>query len=68
MNEILFSVQESSDGGYEASAIHKSIFTDAENMDDLILNIKEAVICHFDEDKRPETIKFMLSKKNISIK
>ena len=45
--EIIFSYQESSDGGYEARAIGHSIFTQAETMDELRANVNDAVACHF---------------------
>lgn len=47
--EIIFSVQESPEGGYEARALGYSIFTQADTMDELKLNVREAVRCHFDE-------------------
>lgn len=34
-SEIIFSVQESPDGGYEARALGYSIFTQADTMDEL---------------------------------
>ena len=50
--EIIFSVQESPEGGYEARALGYSIFTQADTMDELKLNVREAVHCHFEEGKR----------------
>jgi len=49
MNEVFFLVEEALDGGYTAKAIGESIFTEAENMDELKANIHEAVHCHFDD-------------------
>jgi len=57
MNEVFFLVEESLEGGYVAKALGESIFTEADNMDDLKINIKEAVLCHFDEDKLPKIIR-----------
>jgi len=51
MNEVFFLVEEAIEGGYIARAIGESIFTEAETMDELKINIREAVHCHFDEDK-----------------
>ena len=42
-------VEESLDGGYEASAMGESIFTEGETLEELRTNIKEALQCHFDE-------------------
>ena len=49
--ELIFIVDESMDGGYEARAIGESIFTEGDSIDELKKNIKEAVQCHFDEDQ-----------------
>jgi hypothetical protein len=49
MQEIIFVINESLDGGYEAEALGFSIFTEGENWDDLKENIIEAVSCHFDD-------------------
>jgi hypothetical protein len=55
--EIIFSVQESPEGGYEARALGHSIFTQADTMDELKLNVREAARCHFDEGKAPPVIR-----------
>jgi hypothetical protein len=49
--EIIFSVQESPEGGYEARAIGHSIFTQADTLDELKQNVREAVRCHFGDEK-----------------
>jgi hypothetical protein len=55
-NEIIFLVEESLEGGYEAKAIGESIFTEAESLDELKFNIKEAVRCHFEDQEAPSFI------------
>jgi hypothetical protein len=45
--EIIFSVKESPEGGYQARTVGHSIFTQAGTMDELKLIIREAVRCHF---------------------
>ncbi len=55
--EVIFLVEESSEGGYEARAIGESIFTEGENLTELKKNVKEAVITHFDEGKLPAVIR-----------
>ena len=47
MNEIIFLVEEALEGGFTAKAIGESIFTEADTMDEIKVNIKEAVECHF---------------------
>ena len=51
MEEIIFIVKESDEGGYEASALGESIITEAEDVAELKSKIKEAIQCHFDEQK-----------------
>jgi len=46
-SEIIFSVQESAEGGYEARALGFEIFTQAETMDELRQMVRDAVRCHF---------------------
>ena len=48
--EIIFIVEESLEGGYEARAVGESIYTEADNIDELKKNIAEAVRCHFNEN------------------
>ncbi len=48
--EIIFEVQESPEGGYEARALGHSIFTEADTLDELMAMVKDAVRCHFEPD------------------
>ncbi len=48
-SEIIFAVQESLEGGYEARALSHSIYTEAETIDELKKNLQDAVRCHFEE-------------------
>jgi hypothetical protein len=63
--EIIFSVQESPEGGYEARALGHSIFTQADTMDELKLNVREAVRCHFDEGDAPRVIRLHMVKDEV---
>ena len=45
----VFSVRKSPEGGYEARAVGFSIFTQADTMEQLRANVREAVRCHFGE-------------------
>jgi hypothetical protein len=56
-NEIIFYIEESMDGGYEAKALGHSIFTEGDSLDELKENIKDAVKCHFDGNEIPQIIK-----------
>jgi hypothetical protein len=56
-SEIIFAVQESPEGGYEAHALGYPIFTQAESMDELREMVRGAVRCHFEEDSIPAVIR-----------
>lgn len=55
-NEVIFLVEESSDGGYEAMALGHAIFTCGETMDELREMVRDAVKCHFDDKEMPRII------------
>ena len=57
MNEIFFLVEEASEGGYTAKALGESIFTEADSLEELHANVRDAVRCHFDEGKAPKMIR-----------
>jgi hypothetical protein len=65
MNEIFFLVEEAIEGGYNARAIGESIFTEGDTLDELRTNIRDAVHCHFDEDKLPKIIRLHLIKEEV---
>jgi len=44
-------VEEAPEGGYAAKAVGYSIYTQADTLDDLRAEIKDAVSCHFDAEK-----------------
>ena len=64
-SEIIFSVQESPEGGYEARALGHAIFTQADSMEDLKITLRDAVKCHFDEDSRPQVIHLHMVKDEV---
>lgn len=62
MQELIFLVEEAVEGGYNAKALGEAIFTQAETLEELRTNIKEAVECHFDEGKAPTLIRLHIVK------
>ncbi len=49
MKEIIFEVlEDEADGGYTASALGYGIHTEADTIEDLRRNVKEATECYFD--------------------
>lgn len=65
MNELIFLVEEAPEGGFTARALGHSIFTEAESMDALRDQIRDAVKCHFDEGKSPKVIRLHFVREEI---
>ena len=57
MNEIIFVIEEAVEGGFTARALGPSIFTEAETLDTLRQQVRDAVNCHFDEGTAPKVIR-----------
>jgi hypothetical protein len=55
--EIVFMVEDSHEGGFEAKALGHSIFTAADTEKDLKAAVQDAVNCHFEAEERPEIIR-----------
>lgn len=55
--EVIFSVEESPEGGDEARALGHSIFTQADSLELLRIMVRDAVSCHFEDDERPSVIR-----------
>jgi hypothetical protein len=64
-SEIVFAVQESPEGGYEAKALGHAIFTQAETLDELKEKVRDAVRCHFDGKEKPSVIRLHLVKDEV---
>ena len=52
MEEVIFLVEESPEGGYTAKGLGVSIYTEAESMEELRVAVKDAVSCHFDDEQK----------------
>ncbi len=57
MNEIIFVIEDAAEGGLTARALDHSIFTEADSMETLRAQIRDAVKCHFDEGQAPKMIR-----------
>jgi hypothetical protein len=64
-NEIIFVVEESLEGGFEAKALGHSIFTEADDIETLKIKIREAVSCHFEENEMPKIIRLHYIKEEV---
>jgi len=65
MTEIIFLVEEAPEGGYTARALSASIFTEADDLDALERNVRDAVRCHFDEDERPRMVRLHFTREEV---
>jgi predicted RNase H-like HicB family nuclease len=65
VKEVIFIVSESEEGGYEAKALDFPIFTQGETIEELKEMIKDAVKCHFEENKVPEIINLHIVKDEV---
>lgn len=55
--EIVFLVEESIEGGFEARSLEYPIFTEGETMEGKKQAIIDAVHCHFDEEELPKVVR-----------
>jgi hypothetical protein len=65
MNEVFFLIEEAQEGGFIAKALGESIFVEADTIEDLRSEIKDAVKCHFEVDKLPKIIRLHLVKEEV---
>ncbi len=65
MNELIFLVEEAPEGGYTARALGQSIFTEADTLDELRVNIREVVECHYDAGQAPAVLRLHLVRDEV---
>lgn len=63
--EVIFTVEESPEGGYEAGALGYSIYTQAASLEKLKDLVRDAVRCHFEEPNRPRVIRLHIAKDEV---
>jgi len=66
MEEIIFLVEESPEGGYTAKGLNASIYTEAESMEQLREAVKDAVNCQFDDEKKRNIRLHIVKDENIA--
>jgi hypothetical protein len=64
-SEIIFAVQESLEGGFEAKALSHSIYTEAETLDELKKKVQDGMRRHFEEMDRPSVIRLHLVRDEV---
>lgn len=65
MNEILFLVEDAPEGGFIARALEQSIFTEADDLETLHQQVRDAVHCHFEEGKAPQMIRLHFTREEV---
>lgn len=65
MSEIIFLVEEAQEGGYVARALGESIFTEADSLQELHEQVRDAVRCHFDEGQQPKLIRLHFVREEV---
>lgn len=65
MNEIIFVVEESPEGGFTARALNASIVTEANDLEGLHDQVRDAVRCHFEEGKAPKLIRLHFTREEV---
>ena len=62
MTEIHFIVEEAPEGGFTAHSVGTDILTEADDLPGLHTQVRDAVRCHFDDDKRPSVIRLHITR------
>ncbi|MFZ2452463.1 MAG: 2-oxoisovalerate dehydrogenase [Methylovulum miyakonense] len=65
MNEIIFLVEEAPEGGFIAKALGASIFTQADDINELHQSLREAVDCHFEPMDKPKIIRLHFVREEV---
>lgn len=65
MTELIFLVEEATEGGFIARAVGESIFTEADTIEHIRSAIREAVECHFDDADRPKVVRLHIVRQEI---
>lgn len=65
MDEIIFIIEESPEGGYVARALGESIVTQADHLKGIQASIRDAVKCHFETGKEPKIIRLHYTRDEV---
>lgn len=65
MSELHFIVEEAPEGGFVARAVGADIFTEADSLEDLHAQVRDAVHCYFDEGKTPSLIRLHITREEV---
>jgi hypothetical protein len=65
MTEIHFLVEDAPEGGFIARAMGADIFTEADDMQALHAQVRDAVHCHFDAGAAPSIIRLHITREEV---
>lgn len=65
MTEIHFIVEQAPEGGYVARAVGADIFTEADDLEALHAQVRDAVHCHFEGADRPGLIRLHITREEM---
>ena len=65
MNEVIFLIEEAPEGGYVAHSLGHSIFTEVVTLDELRVNVRDAVDCHFEDGANPGIIRLHFVREGV---
>ena len=65
MNELIFLVEEAPEGGFTAKALGASIVTEADSLEDLHEQVRDAVRCHFEEGQEPKVVRLHFVREEV---
>ncbi len=65
MSELIFLVEDAAEGGFTARALGQAIFTEADDLPNLREQIRDAVLCHFDEGQGPSIIRLHFVREEV---
>jgi hypothetical protein len=65
MDEMIFMVENAPEGGYTARALGASIFTEADDLEALREQVRDAVRCHFEAGQGPKVIRLHFVREEV---
>jgi hypothetical protein len=65
MDEVIFLVEEAHEGGYTARALGVSIVTEADDLERLHEQVRDAVRCRFGEQDAPRLIRLHFVREEV---
>ncbi|MGH9900382.1 MAG: 2-oxoisovalerate dehydrogenase [Pyrinomonadaceae bacterium] len=65
MDELIFVVEDAPEGGYTARALGVPIFTEADDLNGLREQVRDAVRCHFNDGQGPRMIRLHFVREEV---